>query len=93
MRYICDICVFGPSVFRLYSERMSQLDEKLEEVREGKASEYLNPLSQLQDNMRIRTQVAGILRELKVQNIRNRYEAEEQASEQHFHVRITLIIS
>ena len=31
--------------------------------------------------------MAGILRELKVQNIKNRYEAEEQASHQNFDVR------
>ena len=37
-----------------------QVEEKLEEVRAGRAIEYLNPLAELQEDMRIRTQVAGI---------------------------------
>jgi breast cancer metastasis-suppressor 1-like protein len=45
--------------FRLYIERFAQVEAKLEEVKAGKALEYLNPLAQLQENMRIRTQVAG----------------------------------
>lgn len=48
----------------LYKERMGQVDHKLEEVRAGRAAEYLNPLSQLQENMRIRTEVAGEARNL-----------------------------
>lgn len=43
---------------------MGQVDHKLEEVRAGRAAEYLNPLSQLQENMRIRTEVAGEARNL-----------------------------
>ena len=35
------------------------MEDKLEEVRAGKAGEYLNPLTELQENMKIRTQVAG----------------------------------
>jgi len=69
---------------QLYKERVSQMDTKLSEVRAGTAGDYLNPLSELQENMRCRTQVAGVLRELKTQNINCRYEAEEQASHQHF---------
>ncbi len=48
-------CLF----FRLYKERLAQVELKLEEVRAGKAHEYLNPLTELQENMKIRTQVAG----------------------------------
>lgn len=44
---------------RLYKERLAQVEAKLEEVRAGKAGEYLNPLTELQENMKIRTQVAG----------------------------------
>merc|ERR1712179_70480 len=69
---------------QLYKERSSQIDDKLEEVRAGKAAEYLDPLAELQDDMRVRTQVAGILKELKIQNIRNKYESEEQAAHQNY---------
>lgn len=54
----------GCSNYRLYKERMGQVDHKLEEVRAGRAAEYLNPLSQLQENMTIRTEVAGETRNL-----------------------------
>ena len=35
------------------------MEAKLKEVIAGKAAEYLNPLAQLQENMRIRTEVSG----------------------------------
>lgn len=47
------------SLFRLYKERLSQVDIKLQEVMAGCAQEYLEPLANLQENMQIRTKVAG----------------------------------
>ncbi|XP_056401015.1 breast cancer metastasis-suppressor 1-like protein [Hyla sarda] len=44
---------------QLYKERLSQVDAKLQEVIAGKAPEYLEPLAALQENMQIRTKVAG----------------------------------
>ena len=46
-------------VLSLYKERQVQVEEKLKDVRVGKAPEYLQPLSVLQDDMRVSTQVAG----------------------------------
>lgn len=46
-------------MLRLYKERLSQVDAKLQEVIAGKAPEYLEPLAALQENMQIRTKVAG----------------------------------
>nr|XP_022331280.1 breast cancer metastasis-suppressor 1-like protein [Crassostrea virginica] len=66
----------------LYKERMGQVDLKLEEVRAGRALEYLNPLSQLQENMRMRTEVAGILREYRIDSIQNKFESEVLAAQQ-----------
>ncbi|XP_043931296.1 breast cancer metastasis-suppressor 1-like protein [Protopterus annectens] len=43
---------------KLFKERLSQVKAKLEEVIEGKAAEYLEPLAVLQNNMKIRTEVA-----------------------------------
>lgn len=48
--------------------------------------EYLLPLEQLNDNMRVRTEVAGILRQLRLENIQHKYESEEQAAKQHYEV-------
>ena len=72
---------------QLYVERLSQVEHKLEEVRAGRAQEYLQPLEELQENMRIRTEVAGILSQLKITNIKCQYEAEMLANKQNFEVR------
>ncbi|XP_064622491.1 breast cancer metastasis-suppressor 1-like protein [Lineus longissimus] len=69
---------------QLFRERMQQIEAKLEEVKAGRAQEYLNPLAQLQENMRVRTQVAGILRELRIVSIKNKFECERQAAKQNY---------
>ncbi|RZF37668.1 hypothetical protein LSTR_LSTR003079 [Laodelphax striatellus] len=69
---------------QLYRERISQVEIKLGEVKVGKAQEYLQPLEELQENMRIRIEVAGILRKYKLGNINNGFEAEELAAKQNF---------
>lgn len=75
---------FGHLREQLYKERMTQVEHQLSEVKAGRSLDYIVPLTELQDNMRIRTEVAGILRNLKLENIRNQYEAEEQAALQNF---------
>lgn len=72
------------SFLRLYRERITQVDTKLGEVRCGRAQEYLQPLEELQENMRIRTEVAGILKELRLTNIQNKFHAEELAAKQNY---------
>ncbi|CAI9730634.1 Hypothetical predicted protein [Octopus vulgaris] len=67
---------------RLYEERVKQVDEKLEEIRAGKAQDYWRPLAQLEENMTIRIQVAGILKELRLQSIQCKFESEEVAARQ-----------
>ncbi|XP_002735201.1 breast cancer metastasis-suppressor 1-like protein-A [Saccoglossus kowalevskii] len=69
---------------QLCHERVCQLDAKLVEVKLGHAEEYLSPLEQLQQNAQIRTQVAGVLRQLKQTNIRNKYECEEKAAKENY---------
>lgn len=69
---------------QLYQARRERVISKLEEVKAGKAPEYLQPLEDLQDQMRIRTEVAGILKDLRLNNIRCQYEAEQVAAKQNF---------
>ncbi|KAI1895340.1 hypothetical protein AGOR_G00105290 [Albula goreensis] len=69
---------------QLYKERLSQVDAKLQEVIAGKAPEYLEPLANLQENMQIRTKVAGIYRELCLESVKNKYDCEIQAAFQHW---------
>ncbi|XP_069750100.1 breast cancer metastasis-suppressor 1 homolog isoform X2 [Narcine bancroftii] len=68
---------------QLYKERLSQVEAKLDEVIAGKATEYLEPLAVLQKNMKIRTEVAGVYKDLCLDVIRNRYECELQGARQH----------
>ncbi|CAD6234118.1 GSCOCG00007570001-RA-CDS [Cotesia congregata] len=69
---------------QLYRERITQVDTKLSEVKVGKSEEYLMPLELLNQNMKTRTEVAGILKQLRLQNIENQFHAEEQAAKQNF---------
>ncbi|MCJ8737243.1 hypothetical protein PDJAM_G00021800 [Pangasius djambal] len=69
---------------QLYKERLSQVDAKLQEVISGKAPEYLEPLANLQENMQIRTKVAGIYRELCLESVKHKYDCETQAAFQHW---------
>lgn len=75
---------FGVLREQLYQERLSLVDCQLAEVKSGTSSDYLVPLKQLQENLRVRIEVAGILRELRLENIKHKYEAEEQAAHQNF---------
>ncbi|XP_067011932.1 breast cancer metastasis-suppressor 1-like protein [Anabrus simplex] len=69
---------------QLYRERITQVDTKLKEVRAGRAQEWIQPLEELEENMRIRLEVATILREYRRCNIRNQFEAEELAAFQNY---------
>ncbi|XP_025193980.1 breast cancer metastasis-suppressor 1-like protein isoform X2 [Melanaphis sacchari] len=68
----------------LYSERIREVEEKLVEVRLGTAKEYRIPLQELQDQMKSRLEVASVLRQFKLTNLKHKYEAEEQAIRQNF---------
>ena len=69
---------------QLYRERITQIEAKLEEVKEGKAAEYLQPLEELQVNMKHRLEVGSVLRELRLSNIQCKHDAETLATEQNF---------
>ncbi|CAG9788257.1 unnamed protein product [Diatraea saccharalis] len=69
---------------QLYCERVKHVEYQLAEVRGGRSQEYQGPLRRLQENMRIRIEVAGVLKQLRMENIKHTYEAEEQAAHQHF---------
>jgi breast cancer metastasis-suppressor 1-like protein len=65
---------------------MSAAETKLEEVRAGRSAEYLGPLKELQEKMGIRIEVTAKLREFRMQNLRNKTEAEELAARQNYEV-------
>merc|ERR1711971_371972 len=61
---------------QLYRERLSQIETKLEEVGNGRALEYPQPLEELQEAMRVQLEVGQILRKLRQENIQIKFEAE-----------------
>ncbi|XP_041981348.1 breast cancer metastasis-suppressor 1-like protein isoform X1 [Aricia agestis] len=69
---------------QLYSERMRHVEHQLQEVRGGRSQEYVGPLRRLQENMRVRIEVAGVLKQMRIDNIKHKFQAEEQAAHQHF---------
>ena len=70
----------------MYQERIRQIDIQLNEVRNGRSQEYLEPLKRLNDNVQSRVEVASILKKCRLENINHKFLAEEQASLQHFEV-------
>lgn len=71
---------------QLYQERIKQNEMHLSDVRNGRSQEYLEPLKQLDEVMRSRIEVAGVLKKLRLDNINHKFLAEEQAAKQHFEV-------
>ncbi|KAK1890138.1 Breast cancer metastasis-suppressor 1-like protein-A [Dissostichus eleginoides] len=77
---------------KLFRERQNQIKVKLDEVLTGKAGEYREPLVALQESMQIRTQVAGVYRELCLQVIKHKYECELQGAKQHLESERSLLL-
>lgn len=74
---------------QLYLERIKQNDLHLNDVRNERSQEYLEPLKQLSDAKQSRIEVAGVLKRLRLENINHKFIAEEQGALQHFEVRKT----
>nr|CAG4635194.1 EOG090X0IS7 [Alona affinis] len=77
---------------QLYQERITQIENKLQEVMAEQAAEYLGPLAELKEAVTVRTQVAGILRQLRLENIQTKAIAEEVAASQDFESRKALLL-
>lgn len=52
----------------------------------GTAKEYRIPFQELKNQMKSRLEVASVLRQFKLTNLKHKYEAEEQAIRQNFEV-------
>lgn len=73
---------------QLYQERIKQIDMNLNDVRNGRSLEYLEPLKQLTDTMQNRIEVAGVLKQYRMENINHKFWAEDQGAHQHFEVNL-----
>lgn len=71
---------------QLYQERMRQIDSQLSDIRNERSTEYLEPLKQLNEIMNARIEVAGVLRQYRLENLKHQFLSEKQGALQHFEV-------
>ncbi len=71
---------------RLYLERIGQVEHRLTEVQKDVAAEYLIPLAELDKSIKMRAHVAGVLRELRLNNINNKHESESKGAHENHEV-------
>lgn len=71
---------------QLYQEKVNHVEMQMSDLHGGRSQEYLLPLQQLDENMQVRTEVAGILKQFRLENIQHKFESEEQAAKQHYEV-------
>lgn len=69
---------------QLHKEKLLQVDKQIQEVKTGKSKEYIKSLKRLQENMRVRIKVAGILKTLRLESVKNKFEAENQCAQQDY---------
>jgi breast cancer metastasis-suppressor 1-like protein len=60
------------------------VDVQLHEIENGMSQEYLGPLQSLADRMNARKEVAEILKKYRLENIRHKFDSEEQAAKQNY---------
>ncbi|ESO13210.1 hypothetical protein HELRODRAFT_143676, partial [Helobdella robusta] len=68
----------------LFRDKSSQVSKKLEEVKNGTAKEYIEPLSRLEGNLKIKLQIAEVKFELQKKNLLNKCDGEKQAANQNY---------
>jgi len=75
---------YGAIKEQLYHERLCEVDRQLMEVRNETSLEYLQPFDELQEQKRVRQEVAEVLRDLRTANVQCLYDAESYAAKQNF---------
>lgn len=73
---------------QLYQERIRQIEAHLDDIKNGRSQEYVEPLNRLKETMKNRIEVAEVLKKFRMENINHKFLAEKQAAQQHFEVRI-----
>lgn len=71
---------------QLYQEKVNHVEMQMSDLHGGRSQEYLLPLQQLNENLKVRTEVAGILKQYRLENIQHNFDSEEQAAKQHYEV-------
>ena len=74
-------------IIRLYFERIGQVEQRLVDVHHGGSPDYLMPLADLEKSIKMRAHIAGVLRELRLNNINNKHESESKGALENHEVR------
>ncbi|ENN74198.1 hypothetical protein YQE_09171, partial [Dendroctonus ponderosae] len=69
---------------RIYTERIEQVKKQIAELQAGTSSQYVTQLNLLEEEKRSRIEVAGVLRDVRMDTLKNQYEAEITAALQNF---------
>ncbi|OTF77889.1 breast cancer metastasis-suppressor 1-like protein-A-like protein [Euroglyphus maynei] len=76
-------------VRQLYkNERNFEIDTKIQQILEGVAPEYIQPFEELIAQNRIRLEIAELIRDYRLNNLNQFYDAEKLAAEQNYKVRL-----
>lgn len=69
---------------QLYKEKVNQVENQLMEVQTNTANEYVIPMKDLEESSRVRSEVAGHLKEYRLIALEHKFKAEAMALDQHF---------
>ncbi|EDV21758.1 uncharacterized protein TRIADDRAFT_59801 [Trichoplax adhaerens] len=69
---------------RFFQERLNELNQKAEEIKNETAEEYIASRAEIEDHCKKRNSVSELIRDCKAQIITTIFEAEKIASQQHF---------
>lgn len=72
-------------LFRIYEEKISQIEKNLILIRSEKSEDYLKHVERLKETQKTKEAVAEILKKFRLENIGNLYKSEELAATQNFH--------
>lgn len=74
--------IFNFFNFRLYEEKISQIEKNLVLIRSEKSDDYLKHVERLRETMKTKEHVAEILKKFRLENISNLFKSEELAAAQ-----------
>lgn len=68
--------------FRVYEEKIAQIEKSLIEIRGERSEEYLKHVERLREIMRTKEAVAEVLKKFRLENIKHLFSSEELAASQ-----------
>lgn len=79
-------------LFRLLKDEIQEIDEKIVEIKSGTADEYRVLFEELKNKKESQLKVATVLKEFQLENLKHKFQAEDQAIKQNIKVKCLCII-